>query len=68
MLPTHIKPSDYGRNDSYILELAIKQLRIRCKTNVLRFIRRHRIVIVLTITVSIVFSVLRLLGKPVEAL
>ena len=68
MLPTHIKPSDYGRSDSYILELAIKQLRIRCKRNVIRFIRRHRIVIALTITVSIVFSVLRLLGKPVEAL
>ena len=68
MLPTHIKPSDHNRNDSYILELAIKQLRIRCKRNVIHFIRRHRIVIALTITVSIVLSVLRLRGMPVEAL
>ena len=68
MLPIYIKPSDYGRTDSYILGLAIKQLRIRCRRKVTRFIRRRRLIVALANTASILLTVLRLLVKSVEAL
>jgi len=69
MLPTYTKHTVYGKDDSsYIFELAIRQLRIKCKRNVKRFLRKHRILIALVISGSILLALLWLLGKPVDAL
>lgn len=69
MLPSYTKPTAYGTNDSsYILELAFKQLRIKCKRNVRRFLRKYRILLGLVAFGCILLSLLWLLGKPVNAL
>lgn len=65
MLPTYNKPAAYRESDSYILELAIKQLQIKCKRNVKRFIRKQRIPIALVFSATILFSIVWLLGKPI---
>ena len=69
MLPTYTKPTAYGKDDSsYILELALKQLRIKCKRNLKRFLEKHRILLALVTIGCILLSLLWLLGKPVDAL
>lgn len=69
MLPTHTKPTAYGKADSsYIIELALRQLRIRCKRTLKRFLKKHRVLLGLVLSGSILFSLLWLLGKPVDAL
>ena len=69
MLPTYTKPSAYGKDDSsYILDLAWRQLRIKCKRNVKLFLKKHRLLLALVAAGSIVLSLLWLLGKPVDVL
>ena len=69
MLPTYTKPTENGKDSSsYILELALKQLRIKCKRNLKRFLKKHRIFLALVTFGCILLSLLWLLGKPVDAL
>lgn len=69
MLPTYTKPNAYGEDtSSYILELALKQLRIKCKRKLKRFLNKYRVLLALVTAGSIVLSLLWLLGKPIDAL
>ena len=69
MLPTYTKPNAYGEgSSSYILELALKQLRIKCKRNLKRYLKRHRVLLALVTAGFIVLSLLWLFGKPMDVL
>ena len=69
MLPSYTKPTAYGKNDSsYILELALKQLRVKCKRKLKRFLKTYRIPLALVTSGCILLSLLWLLGKPADAL